>query len=158
MKTLSFDIGIREFQIEGAGVLRFNPSDFNVYNRFISAKDEIQKVEDELVAKGTALGDNPDGSDVIKLMREADLRVKGILTDVFGAQNDFDEILNGVNLMAVSSNGERVITNFLAALAPVMQDGLRSLAKNDAEAAKSGPNRAQRRAQARKNKRARKNK
>ena len=32
--TLSIDTGIQEFQINNGGVLRFNPSDPNVYNRF----------------------------------------------------------------------------------------------------------------------------
>ena len=31
MEKLSFDTGIREYDVNGNGVLRFNPSDPNVY-------------------------------------------------------------------------------------------------------------------------------
>ena len=38
MKQLTIDTGVQEFEINGSGVLRFNPSDPNVYNRFFAAE------------------------------------------------------------------------------------------------------------------------
>ena len=146
MKKISFDSGVREFQINENGVLRFNPSDLNVYNRFIEATDEIKKIENTLVEKGKELGEKPSGADIIKLMCEADQQIKDVLVGIFGAQNDFDQIFGGVNLMSVAGNGERVITNFFAAISPIMEEGVRKFADAEAEKAKAGMNRAQRRA------------
>ena len=36
-QKLSIDTGVQEFEINGSGVLRFNPSDPNVYNRFMES-------------------------------------------------------------------------------------------------------------------------
>ena len=41
MKTLKMDLGIQEFQIGDGGVLRFNPSDPNLYSRFLGATDTV---------------------------------------------------------------------------------------------------------------------
>ena len=41
MQALSIDTGIQEFQINGGGVLRFNPSDPNLYGRFFGVLDEV---------------------------------------------------------------------------------------------------------------------
>ena len=48
-QVLSIDTGVQEFEINGSGVLRFNPSDPNVYNRFMEMLDKVQAVENELV-------------------------------------------------------------------------------------------------------------
>lgn len=151
MKQLTFDSGIKEFKINNNGVLRFNPSDPNLYSRFMDAAEKIQAVEKKLV--NDARGLNSEGGDnhgelVLRILTDADKEVKKILTDVFGKENDFDQILDGVNLLAVGTNGERVITNFLSALLPVFQDGIEGYIKqttNDA-VQKAQQNRAARRA------------
>lgn len=153
MEKLFFDSGVKEYQVNDNGVLRFNPSDPNVYARFLDAMDKIQTVENDLVAKAKEIEKLEDqkqsGVAVLRLMSDADREVKKILTEVFGADNDFDEILGGVNLLAVATNGERVITNFLAVLQPIMVAGAENCAKQqvDAAVAEAKLNRAQRRAQ-----------
>lgn len=153
MEKLIFDSGVKEYQINDNGVLRFNPSDPNVYARFLDAMDKIQTVENDLVAKAKEIEKLEDqeqsGVAVLRLMAEADREVKKILTEVFGADNNFDEVLGGVNLLAVATNGERVITNFLAVLQPIMVAGAENCAKQQADAAvaEAKLNRAQRRAQ-----------
>lgn len=153
MEKLFFDSGVKEFQVNEGGVLRFNPSDPNVYARFLSVMGKIQAVEDELVAKARDIQQSEDqaesGAAVLRLMSEADRKTKDLLTEAFGAGNDFDEILGGVNLLAVASNGERVITNFLAVLQPIMVSGAENCAKQQADAAvaEAKLNRAQRRGQ-----------
>lgn len=139
MEKLIFDSGVKEYQINDNGVLRFNPSDLNVYARFLDAMDKIQTVENDLVAKAKEIEKLEDqeqsGVAVLRLMAEADREVKKILTEVFGADNNFDEILGGVNLLAVATNGERVITNFLAVLQPIMVAGAENCAKQQVDAA-----------------------
>ena len=63
-----------------------------------------------------------------------------------------------MNLLAVADNGERVITNLLAALQPIMVSGAEKCAqqKVGAAVAKAQQNRAQRRRAARNRKRGRK--
>ena len=150
MQKLIFDSGIREYQINDNGVLRFNPSDPNVYARFFDAAEQIKGIEKELMEKGKRIDAEKDtGEAVIRLMAEADHRTKELLSDVFGAENDFHKILGGVNLLAVANNGERVITNFINALLPVIQEGAEQCAQkqiSEAQVAAAG-NRAQRRAQ-----------
>lgn len=137
MEKLLFDNGLKEYDVNGTGVLRFNPSDPNVYGRFLDAVDEIKTVENDLIKRGKALSQN-DGEGVVRLMVEADKKVKTILKNVFGAINDFDAIFGGVNIMAVASNGERVITNFMVAIDPIVSSGAEKCAQqkvNDAVAA-----------------------
>ena len=146
MKTISFDNGIKEFKI-GDGILRFNPTDPNVHARFMEAADKIEAVEAEMIKSGESLKE-ADGAGILKLLAEADTRIKDILGWVFGVSNDFNEILGGVNLMAKATNGERVVTNLLAALMPILQAGAKAYANEQIGNAvkKAQGNRAARRA------------
>lgn len=148
MEVLKLDTGIREYQINGNGVLRFNPSDPNVYERLREAADKIQAVEKNLEAQGKMLAED-DGAGVLKLLADADKQMKEVLNWAFGAGNDFDEIMGGVNLLSVATNGERIITNLLNALMPVLQEGAEQCAKLQVDNAVqlAQKNRAQRRAQ-----------
>lgn len=130
MEQLNFDSGIREYKINNNGVLRFNPGDPNVYARFMEASEKIQEAESAMEAKMKALENSKDsGVAVLQLLAEVDKQMKEILNWVFGKGNDFDEILEGVNLLAVATNGERVVTNLLNALLPIIQDGAENCAK-----------------------------
>lgn len=128
MEKLVFDNGMKEYDVNGTGILRFNPSDPNVYGRFLDAVDEIKNVEQELITKGKTLSGN-DGEGVVRLTVESDRKVKAILKNVFGNINDFDAIFGGVNIMAVASNGERVITNFMVAIEPIVSSGAEKCAQ-----------------------------
>lgn len=130
---ITFDSGIKEYEVNG-GILRFNPSDPNVYGRFLDAMEKIQGVEDDLVAGGKQVQEG-DGAAVVRLMVDADRRVKSILQEVFGRSNDFDAIFDGVNIMAVAGNGERVITNFMVAIEPIVAEGAEKCAQMKVDAA-----------------------
>lgn len=147
MEQLIFDSGIKEYQINGKDVLRFNPSDPNVYGRFVEAMDKIKAVEKKMVAKAKTIENKESqesGESVIRIMCETDRQMKAILNEIFGRENDFDKLLEGVNLMAVASNGKRVITNLIEALQPIMEQGAKACAEGEVETAKL--NREQRRA------------
>ena len=136
MEKLVFDNGLKEYDVNGTGVLRFNPSDPNVYGRFLDAVEEIRKVEKDMITKGKQLSAN-DGECVVRLMVESDKKVKAILRDVFGSRNDFNAIFDDVNIMAVASNGERIITNFMTAIEPIISAGAEACAKQKVEHAVS---------------------
>ena len=103
MEKIKFDSGVKEYKL-GEGVLRFNPGDPNVYARFAEAVEQM------------------------KDMTEADKRIKELLGWVFGSQNDFDSILGGVNVLAVTSKGKRVIMELFEVLQPVLLEGAQKCA------------------------------
>lgn len=134
MEKISFDSGVRSYKINGTGVLRFNPGDPNVYARFLEAADKLQEVEASLVAEAKTIPE-ADGAGVVQLLNRADREMKGILSWVFGQENDFDKILGGVNLLAVADNGQRVVTNLLEALQPILVEGAERCAREKVDAA-----------------------
>lgn len=115
MEKITFDAGLKRYRINGGAVLKFNPADPNLYARFLDAVEKIKALEQSLKQS--------DGEQPLEKMCQADKEIKQILGWVFGGENDFDVLLGGVNLLAVATNGERVITNLLQALLPVLTDG-----------------------------------
>lgn len=153
MEKLNIDIGIKSYQfVEGGAPLVFNPSDPNVYARYMHAMDEIRAVEKEMAAKANAIAAEDDsleaqakaGAASLQVMEETDRRIKTILNGIFGGENNFDNILMGVNLMAVTASGDRVINSLLEALAPIMETGAKTCVEAEIKDAKL--NREQRRA------------
>ena len=123
MKEIKFDTGIKTYQINESGVLRFNPSDPNLYKRFKDLRVEIEQIQKDYHER---LKTAETGEDAIDLLAEYDARVKKSLSHVFGGENDFDSILSGANVMAVASNGKLVITNFLDAMIPIVDEGVKT--------------------------------
>ena len=118
MEKLTFDNGMKSYRINGGGVLRFNPADPNVYARFLEGAKTLQAMEAELSAVASP----------VSALAEADRKMKQVLNGIFGPENDFEALLEGVNLLAVAGNGERVVTNLFAALEPILTDGARRCA------------------------------
>lgn len=135
MERITFDSGVKSFQIQDGGVLRFNPSDPNVYGRFLEAAEKIKSLEEGLTEQAKAAQKEESGGAVVQLMVTADREIKQILGWVFGGENDFDKILGGVNLLAVADNGQQVIANLLGALEPVLVAGAQRFAKDKVDQA-----------------------
>lgn len=132
MQKITFDTGVKTYQINDNGILRFNPSDPNLYKRFKDLRVVIEKVQKEY---GERAKESSNGEDVIDVLADYDSRIKKSLAYVFGEENDFDSILSGANVMAVASNGELVITNFLEAVRPIVEEGVKTYAKIEAQKA-----------------------
>ena len=140
MQKLTIDTGVQEFSVNGRGVLRFNPGDPNVYHRFFAAKEPLARLDEELSAALTAmdgevLSDEERAVRALSLMADYDGKIKALLTEVFGAGNDFDVLLEGVNLAGVGANGKRVVQNLLEALAPILTAGAERTVAAKADAA-----------------------
>ena len=135
MEKIQFDSGIKAYRINETGILRFNPADPNIYVRFLEAVEKLRALERELAEQARAAEGQADGVTAVKLMAEADRQMKAVLGWVFGSGNDFEELLNGVNLLAVAGNGQRVVTNLLEALQPVLAEGAELCAREKTEAA-----------------------
>ncbi len=147
MEKLNISVGIKRYElVEGGALLSFNPGDPNVYARYMEMIPQIQAVEREMAQKANSVDVNAEdaGEKTLSIMRETDRKMKDILNQIFGAENNFDEILMGVNLMAVTEGGNRVINNVLDALTPIMNAGAKSCVETEVKAAKL--NREQRRA------------
>lgn len=132
MEKIQFDSGIKEYKLNGMGVLRFNPGDPNLYARFLEAAEKIKALKQELTAQAET-----EGTAVVQLLQTADEKMKKTLSWVFGEGNDFHKLLGGVNLLAVAGNGERVVTNLFNALQPVLLSGAESLTRQAVAKAKA---------------------
>ncbi len=128
MEKITFDAGVKSYRINGGAVLKFNPADPNLYQRFMEAVEKIQELEKNIL---------PEEADPLQQLCLADKQVKETLSWVFGGGNDFDQLLGGVNLLAMASNGQRVITNLLEALLPVLTEGAKVCAGMQVEQAKA---------------------
>ena len=137
-KKVILDDGIIELDINGRGLLRFNPTDFNVYKRFLSLVEALpgleKKYHTEIEAANTEQTEWEMAASTLNKAKEMDAEIKSRLSAVFGGC-DFDVLLDGINLMAYGTNGERVITNLLNALTPYMENGLKAHMKNTASQA-----------------------
>ncbi len=131
MKTIELDAGVEEFTLTGGGVLRFNPRDPNLYARFLEAEEQLQALEAQLNEKAKSCADTPAA---VELIREADEKIKKLLDQVFGGDNDFHAALGGVSLLAVAANGKPVISNLLAALEEILTQGAAEFAQEKAAA------------------------
>ena len=135
MEKIVFDSGVREYKLGNLGVLRFHPGDPNLYARFMEAAEKMKTIEEELVQQAKALESEDAGGAVVNLLREADRKMKQTLNWVFGHDTDFDQLLGGVNLLAVGANGERVATNLFDALQPILLAGAQGCVKAQTKAA-----------------------
>ena len=126
MQTITIDTGMQEYLINNRAVLRFNPSDPNLYHRFFAAAPKLDALDAELTEQLKALPAEPDDARAergLALLTDYDHRIKALLTEIFGGENDFDKVLEGVNLAGTGANGKRVVQNLLDALTPILQDG-----------------------------------
>lgn len=117
MQKLTMDSGIREYRV-GSGVLRMNPADPNLYDRFVRAAEQIDALQAQLLQQE---GD----PDFTRLLADTDQKIKQQLNLAFGAENDFEKLLGGVNVFAPGENGQPVLSNLFAALQPVLEEGVR---------------------------------
>lgn len=123
MEQIRFDSGMKKYRINGNGVLEFNPRDPNLFARFLEATEKIRDIEKALTQQASAIAPESAGEETLRLMAEADRKMKNLLGEIFGSHNDFHAILQGVNLLAVAENGQRVVTNLFSALEPILLEG-----------------------------------
>lgn len=141
MQDLVIDAGVQEFTVNGRGCLRFNPGDPNLYHRFFTAREPLAAMDTELNTALQALqgvqglAEEERSARALAMLADYDARIKALLGEIFGPENDFNAVLEGVNLAAPAANGQRVVQNLLAALAPVLEQGARRTVEETAAAA-----------------------
>jgi len=129
MRELNFDSGIVEYRVNGKATLSFNRSDPNLYNRMQDLSSKLAAIDSDLKKEKDAAD---DGLALMKILSAYDKRIKAELSFVFGEQNDFDAIFEGQNVMSIAGNGQLLITNFLDAIRPVIESGVKEYAKLEA--------------------------
>ena len=140
MQKLTIDTGMKEYLINNRAMLCFNPGDPNLYHRFFAAAPQLDTLDAELTEKLKALPAEPDparAAQGLALLNDYDRRIKALLTEIFGAENDFDKVLEGVNLAGTGANGKRVVQNLLDALTPILQEGAAQHLQSTAAAARA---------------------
>lgn len=131
MKTIKLDTGMVSYRV-GEGVLRFNPADPNLYARFSRAVEQLQQLEQDMTKELSA-----PGADVLDIMARTDRVIKQELALVFGQGNDFDAITGGVNLLGAASDGRPVVRHLFEAMEPVLLEGAKRCAAQQAQEAKT---------------------
>lgn len=129
MRELNFDSGIVEYRVNGKATLSFNRSDPNLYNRMQDLSSKLAAIDSDLKKEKDAAD---DGLALMKILSAYDKRIKAELSFVFGEQNDFDAIFEGQNVMSIAGKGQLLITNFLDAIRPVIESGVKEYAKLEA--------------------------
>ncbi|MEY8360051.1 hypothetical protein AALA99_13690 [Anaerotruncus colihominis] len=129
MRELNFDSGIVEYRVNGKATLSFNRSDPNLYSRMQDLSSKLAAIDSDLKKEKDAAD---DGLALMKILSAYDKRIKAELSFVFGEQNDFDAIFEGQNVMSIAGNGQLLITNFLDAIRPVIESGVKEYAKLEA--------------------------
>ena len=129
MRELNFDSGIVEYRVNGKATLSFNRSDPNLYNRMQELNGKLAAIDSDLKKEKDAA---EDGLALVKLFSAYDKRIKAELSFVCGEQNDFDAIFEGQNVLSIAGNGKFLITNFIEALQPIIESGVKEYAKLEA--------------------------
>ena len=129
MRELNFDSGIVEYRVNGKATLSFNRSDPNLYNRMQELNGKLAAIDSDLKKEKDAA---EDGLALVKLFSAYDKRIKAELSFVFGEQSDFDAIFEGQNVLSIAGNGKFLITNFIEALQPIIESGVKEYAKLEA--------------------------
>lgn len=116
-KSLSFDTGIVEYDVNGAATIRFNPTDATFIERFYRTLTELDERQDEFRKKVDAIGEDKEGMFAYAKERDRDMREK--LDDMFG-EGVSDALFGATNCYMLAS-GLPVWMNFMFAVADEIQ-------------------------------------
>lgn len=147
MEEIVFDTGVKRYKC-GGDVLTFNPKDPNFCDRFYDLKYSLERIENDIdyfdkELKEEEIDEEEKTKRLFDKMVEIDKEIKQKLNETFGNGNDFEKIFDGVNCLAINTNGNRVIVEFINALIPIIEN---TIQKDNEEIIKRVGNREQRRA------------
>lgn len=140
MEKLIISTGIKRYEVNDSGeIFSFNPTDANLYARFLRAKEKIEAIGDELEKKKAELDleNRADSEEAAFILEDADKRCKQALRECFAVDNDFDAMFDYVNCYSITDTGDCVIVNFLKAITPIIEKDVAKYTKEKAKRAAS---------------------
>lgn len=136
MEKLIFGTGLKRYEVNDNGaIFSFNPTDINLYARFLKMRDEIIKIGEDVEKKGDEinLSDENNAESFALMLADADDRAKRALTECFGSANDFNHIFDGANIFSPSATGNWLVTEFIMAITPVVEKEVANFTKEKAK-------------------------
>lgn len=116
-RTISFDTGLVEYEINGAATVRFNPTDAAFTERLYDAFTDLDARQEEFRSKVEEIGE--DGGQMFAYAKERDLEMRGIIDGLLG-EGVADALFPDMNCYALA-DGLPVWINLMFAIADEIQ-------------------------------------
>lgn len=110
MEKLTFDTGIKEYEVNGGAILRFNPSDSAFVGKLFNAFDSLDKKQEIYRAQIDSMKDKRE---IFEIAHNQDIEMRTIIDGVFGPI--CDSLFGDMNVYAMA-DGLPVWCNFLLAI------------------------------------------
>lgn len=128
MSKIKLATGIKTYEIENEngeilGVIKFNPSDVNLYKRVEQFEKDAQEIEAEL----NKCVENNDEDTLKTAMVEADAKFKQSIDDMLG--NGTSEVVFGKQNVFNTLDGVTFLERFLVAIIPIIKADIEASSK-----------------------------
>jgi len=112
-RTLTFDTGIVEYDINGAATVRFNPTDSTFVEKLYKTFTDLDAKQGEFQKRVEEIGD--DGEEMFSYANERDAEMRGIIDGLLG-EGVADALFPDMNCYALA-DGLPVWINLMFAIA-----------------------------------------
>lgn len=112
-KTLSFETGVVEYEVNGAATIRFNPTDAAFVERLYQTFTDLDAKQEEFQAQVDDIGE--DGERMFAYAKERDAEMRGIIDGLLG-EGVADALFPDMNCYALA-DGLPVWINLMFAIA-----------------------------------------
>ena len=119
MKSLSFDSGIEEYDLDGKVTVRFNPTDVSFLEKLSDSFQVLDLIQEEVKLSQEEITDEKD---VFNLAKNLDTKMRDIINALFG-QDVCTPLFGEMNLFA-SAGGLPVWANLMLAIADEVQNSM----------------------------------
>ncbi|WP_304598243.1 hypothetical protein [Adlercreutzia caecimuris] len=117
-KTLKFDTGVEEYDLNGCFKARFNPTDTSFVERLYKVFDDLEKAQGAFQARVDEIGD--DGPALFAYAAERDAEMRGHIDSLLG-EGAADALFPDINCYAMA-DGLPIWVNLMFALAEEVED------------------------------------
>ena len=121
-RSLSFDDGLVEYEINGRATARFNPTDAAFTERLWKCFTDLDERQDEFQAKVDEIGE--DGAQMFAYAKERDQEMRGIIDGLLG-EGVADALFPDMNCYALA-DGLPVWINLMFAVAEEVEQAYTS--------------------------------
>ena len=133
MKSLSFDLGVNEYDLAGKVTVRFNPTDTGFLEKLSDAFRSLDLLQEEGKLSQEEVSDDKA---VFNLARNLDVQMRDIINALFGGEDICTPLFGEMNLFS-SAGGLPVWANLMLAVADEVQSCMQGeLKKREARIAK----------------------